>query len=111
MDLETCLNLDLDLDMADSVSVCVRHYWHQQFETSTGDKTQTGNILPGGETFVPTRWTEAEIKQISRKYQMIPKQIKIDIKSTSFSGLIKCTAEIYFHLTEKEHGVMLIKMH
>ena len=75
MDLETCLNLDLDLDMADSVSVCVRHYWHQQFETSTGDKTQTGNILPGGETFVPTRWTEAEIKQISQIYQKNPKPI------------------------------------
>ena len=30
-----------------------RTYWHQQFETSTGDKTQTGNILPGGETFCP----------------------------------------------------------
>ena len=29
----------------------------------------------GEKPFVPTRWTEAEIKQISRKYQMNPKQI------------------------------------
>ena len=29
----------------------------------------------GEKPFVPTRWTEAEIKQISRKYQINPKQI------------------------------------
>ena len=49
---------------------CQKYYWHQQFERSTGDKTHTSNILPGGETFVPTRGKEAKIKQISYKYQI-----------------------------------------
>ena len=49
-----------------------RTYWHQQFETSTGDKTHTDHILPGGETFVLTRW---EIKQIFRKPETNIKQI------------------------------------
>ena len=49
-----------------------RTYWHQQFETSTGDKTHTDHILPGGETFVLARW---EIKQIFCKPETNIKQI------------------------------------
>ena len=119
MDLETGFGLDLDMTwlilcvyVCLCVCVCVRDIIGiSSLRQAPVIKRRPAISYQGEKPFVPTRWTEAEIKQISRKYQMIPKQIKIDIKSTSFSGLIKCTAEIYFHFIEKEHGVMLIKMH
>ena len=56
-----------------------RTYWHQQFETSTGDKTHTDHILPGGKPLSSPDGKSnkyfANQKQISNKYQAKSKQI------------------------------------
>ena len=74
-----------------------RTYWHQQFETSTGDKTHTDHILPGGETFVLARWEikqifrkpETNIKQMSSKKQTNIAQHIFKKKHTQFCGSLK----------------------
>ena len=56
-----------------------RTYWHQQFETSTGDKTHTDHILPGGKPLSSPDGKSnkyfANQRQISNKYPAKSKQI------------------------------------